>query len=235
MRAKVNGAYRRVLHDVLEREIREKSPPGLDEVKAYYDAHRDQFVRGERIQIWRIVVDDQALAKRIIDEAKGPGGPERWKALAREHSLDAATKMRGGALGFVYADGHTEAPQVRVDAALFDAARKVKDGEIVSEPVPEGKHFSVVWRRGSISAVERPIEQERPAIEQVLLRQRVKKAFDNLLERLTKQNVHEIHPELLDALPKTETRTSAKRGSGQPSAPRGSAAPTPQPGPAGNR
>jgi peptidyl-prolyl cis-trans isomerase C len=143
--------------------------------------------------------------------------------------------MRGGALGFVYADGHTESPQVRVEPAIFKAAKSVADGEIVAVPVREGERFSVVWRRGSIAAVDRPLEQERPAIEQVLLRQKVKKAFDELLERLTKQHVHEIHPELLKELPQADTRATAAQIGKPRGGPARSANPVPRPGPAGNR
>jgi len=63
------------------------------------------------------------LAKRIIAESQGAGGPARWRNFARDNSLDAATKLRDGDLGFVRPDGSTETPQLRVDPLAFYRSR----------------------------------------------------------------------------------------------------------------
>jgi peptidyl-prolyl cis-trans isomerase C len=53
---------------------------------------------------------------------------------------------------------------VRFDPVLFAAAARVKDGEMVGEPVKEGDAFAVVWRRGTLPAVRRSVEEEASAI-----------------------------------------------------------------------
>src|SRR5260221_4031774 len=159
VRRRIREALRRALSESVRRDVVAAGIPE-DELRKYYDAHRDDFEKPERIRIWRILVDDEALARRIMTESARADGPERWSRLAREHSLDAATKMRGGMLGFVWPDGHTDVPQVQVDPVLYAAASKVKDGEIVAEPVKEGAHLAVVWRRGTLAKVSRSLESE---------------------------------------------------------------------------
>jgi hypothetical protein len=195
--ARIRDARRRAIVDQIRKERAAEGVPE-DEIQAFFVAHRDEFQKPERIRISRIVTDDEALARRIVAEARGVGGPERWTKLAREHSQDEATKMRGGNLGFVFPDGRTDVPQVRVDPALYTAASSVKDGEIVAEPVKEGDRFSVVWRRGTLPKTSRTVDDERARIREVLLAKRVEDAVQALLEQLRKKFLGSAEPDLLE-------------------------------------
>ena len=117
-------------------ELQEQIAPG--QVKKYYDAHRSFFHRPAQIQIWRILTGSSDRAESILKQVQGTGGPQRWSALAREHSLDKATHMRKGNLGFIDSTGQSHMPQVRVNPALYSAASQVQDGELVPTPVAVG-------------------------------------------------------------------------------------------------
>jgi peptidyl-prolyl cis-trans isomerase C len=201
VRGGVNDAFRRALIESLRRDAAAAGVPD-PEVRAYYEAHRDDYQRPERIRIFRILVDDEALARKILSDAKGPGGPERWSRLARDHSVDAATKLRSGALGFVLPDGRTDVPQLVVNPVLHAAAAKMKDGELCPDPVREGGGFAVVWRRGTLPKIERTLEAEHDTIVALLVRQKVDRAVTALLDELRKRDVHDENPTLLDALPR---------------------------------
>jgi hypothetical protein len=84
-----------------------------------------------------------------------------------------------------------------VDKAVYAAVDKVPDGTIVSAPLREGDRFSVLWRRGSVEATRRTLEDETASIRQILERRRVDTARQELLTRLRKEQLSEIHPELL--------------------------------------
>jgi peptidyl-prolyl cis-trans isomerase C len=190
-----------VLRHAVEQDLREKldrdQPVTDEQVRRYYVANQARFQTPRRIRIWRILVDDRQLALRIIDEAEGTGGPERWAQLAREHSLDTATRVRRGDLGFVRQDGRTDTPSVRVEPGLFAAADRVADGQLVAEPVPEGKLFAVVWRRGSLPAVSRTLEQEAGSIRRMLVRSRLRDAVDALVQKLRRRHVRVVDESLL--------------------------------------
>jgi peptidyl-prolyl cis-trans isomerase C len=185
---RVRRRTRELLREALERDLRREtvthSPVTTQEIKAYFEANRARFETPRRIHIWRILTDDEALAKKIIAESKGVDGVQHWSQFARESSLDKATHLRNGDLGFVHPDGNTDTPTLRVDSALFVAADKLSDGELGPEPVKEGLHFAVFWRRGTMKGVTRTVAQEEGSIRQVLERERLEQARDELLVAL---------------------------------------------------
>jgi peptidyl-prolyl cis-trans isomerase C len=187
-RSTVQNRQRDVLRAAMERELRQetraKAPVTAVDIRAYFEANRSRFETPRRIHIWRILSDDEALAKKVIVDSKAVDGIQRWSQYARESSLDKATHLRNGDLGFVHPDGDTDTPTLRVDPALFAAADPLKDGEIAAEPVKEGLHWAVLWRRGSMKAINRSLEQEQGSIRQVLERQRAEQARDALLDEL---------------------------------------------------
>ena len=194
-------ALRQALDGVFKVESVAKKPITAEEVKAYFEANKARFEQPLGLRLWRILVDDEATAKRIIEQVKDAGSPAKWSELSRESSVDKATNLRQGDLGFVHADGGTDVPRVRVDPALFQAAKDLKDGAVVPTPVHEGAKFAVVWRRGSRPERSRTLEQERDSIRALLERQRAEEARSALVTELRQKFVHEEHAELLDQIP----------------------------------
>jgi peptidyl-prolyl cis-trans isomerase C len=179
---------RELLREALERQLRHEtaahSPVTTHDIKAYFEANRSRFETPRRLRIWRILTDDEVLARKIIAESKGVDGIQHWSQFARESSLDKATHLRNGDLGFVHPDGNTDTPTLRVDPALFTAADRLADGELSPEPMKEGLHFAVLWRRGSMKGVTRTVAQEENSIRQVVERKRLEQARDELLTAL---------------------------------------------------
>ncbi|MET0593352.1 MAG: peptidyl-prolyl cis-trans isomerase [Polyangiaceae bacterium] len=206
--------------------LRENLEIAPSEIAAYYEENRERFDAPERIAITRILCATEAEAKTVLAEAKA-GGVQKWNDLARERSLDKATSMRAGALGFIAEDGSSNEASVRVDPALFLAARKVKDGEFVPEPVAEGKAFAVIWRRGSTPAVHRTLADETPPIRQLLVRKKLGDAVKRLTEELRSGRKIEEHLDLVDLVEVSQDGTVgprkrpgvAKRAPGGPPAP----------------
>jgi peptidyl-prolyl cis-trans isomerase C len=192
---------RQALDAALKAEAVASKPVTTEELKAYYDANKSRFEQPLAVRLWRILVDDEATAKRLLEQVRGSTSPAKWSELARDNSLDKATNLRQGDLGFVQADGATDVPRVRVAATLFQAAQAVKDGEVVPQPVREGSKFAVVWRRGSRAEKARSLEQEQDSIRALLERQRSELARSTLVASLREKSLREEHPELLDQLP----------------------------------
>jgi len=202
---RVGDRVREILRQAVDRAVRSetvaKEPATPAQIKEYFEKNRARYEQPLRIRIWRILVDDQAAARKIIEEAKAGNRPAKWSDLAREHSVDKATNMRQGDLGFVRADGTTDAPRVQADPALFKAAEAVRDGEIVPEPVSEAGKFAVIWRRGSLAPSKRTLADETRAIKELLERERVDAASDALIAELRKRHVQAENAQLLDTLP----------------------------------
>jgi peptidyl-prolyl cis-trans isomerase C len=197
---RVRGVLRNALLQRLQAEVAADTPVTEEEVRAHYEANRDRFSSPPRVALWRILVATRDEAAAILDDLKKELSPQRWSAIASERSLDKTTNMRGGNLGFVSPDGATAEAAVKVDARLLEAAARVKDGELVPEPVPEGDRFAVVWRRQGMKAVNRTLEQEAPSIRQALARTKAEARVKELLAQLRAKDLSEHAPELADLI-----------------------------------
>jgi hypothetical protein len=170
------------------------------EVQHHFEEHRTQFERPAALLLWRILVEDAERARELIKECQGAKGVTRWREFSREHSLDKATHLRDGLLGFVRADGTTDVPQLQVDKALYAAASTVADGELVQEPVIEGTRVAVVWRRGSRAAQSRPLAEVAASIRATLLREKTRNELQRLLGTLRQTQLTQFHPEHIELI-----------------------------------
>ena len=236
---RVRELYSRAMDAQLARDTAAQQPVSEADVQKYFDEHRERFETPRRIRIWRILVNDEELAKKIIAESQGAPGPAKWRNFARDNSLDAATKFRDGDLGFVRADGSTDTPQLRVDPALFAAVDKLIDGQISPEPLKVQAGIAVVWRRGSLPPITRTVAQEGTAITTLLTRERLELARRNLLVELRKKSLKAFDTQLLEALPDATFAPTEPSARNLPPLPSSSAAPagavTPTPGERGTR
>jgi peptidyl-prolyl cis-trans isomerase C len=169
----------------------------LDAVQRSYDENLSRYETPERYQIWRILCKTAEDAQQVLDAAKREPTPLHFGALAREHSLDKATYLRAGNLGFVTSDGSTNEPGLRVEPAIVRAAKSVPDGALVPAPVAEGEYFSVVWRRGTIAATHRAVGEVEAQIRDTIWKSRVKEETDKLVANLRASRLRDLDPAVL--------------------------------------
>jgi hypothetical protein len=175
-----------------------RAVPSDADVLAYYTRHQSELSTPRTLTLWRILLPSEADARAVITELAAPTSAA-FSRLARERSIDHATHMRAGNLGQVAADGQTRVPELRVSPALFAAADRVADGELVSEPVREGDAFAVVWRRASQPGRSSSPADAAPLIAARLAEQRAAAERGALLDRLRQAHLGEYHPERVSA------------------------------------
>jgi peptidyl-prolyl cis-trans isomerase C len=169
----------------------------LAEIQSYYDANRTRFDSKERVSIWRILCSTRAEAQTVLDQAKKDGTVPAFTKLARDHSIDKATSLRGGNLGFAGEGGVSSEPGIVVDPAVMKAVQGLKDGELAPAVVQEGTSFAVVWRRGSQPGTHRTVEEARAQIQDTLVRQKREAAEKALLDKLRAEKVKDVDTSLL--------------------------------------
>jgi peptidyl-prolyl cis-trans isomerase C len=198
----VEYALDRARSSATMRAIRAASPPAssvpMSEVQAYYDENRARYDAPERVLVWRILCATREDAESVLVAAVATPTPRQFADLARDHSKDRATYLRGGNLGFLTAEGVSDEPGLQVDPAVVRAAQAVRDGEFVRTPVVEGAYFSVVWRRGSIAASTHRVTEVAAQIRDALSKLRIKRDADALVLRLRAAAVRDKNPDLLD-------------------------------------
>ncbi len=150
---RIRGVLRNAMLARVRAEAGSAAPVSDAEIKQYYDANPAKYHAPERVQIWRIQVAKREEAQAVLAELKKDPTPKRWNELAREQSIDRATNLRGGNLGFVAPDGTTSEAGLKVDAALLAAVSEAKDAELLPAP-RQG-------RRSLVGALAPPIDEAR--------------------------------------------------------------------------
>jgi peptidyl-prolyl cis-trans isomerase C len=234
---KIRGMLRTALVSKIRAEEAISEPVRPEEIKAYYDKNAARFHAPARIALWIIVVNKREDALEILADVKKTATPQHWTDLARERSVDKATSMRGGNLGFVSPDGSTNEPGLHVSRAVLEAAVRVKDAEIVPEPVADGDRWVVVWRRQTMAPVNRPLELEQASIRQVLRHERADAKIKETVAALRKAHLADHDPEqiaLFEVTPGGEL-TPVRRPGSLPQGKHVTATPVPSPMPGGSR
>ncbi len=181
--------YKRALEQEMVRAYKDKFVYAniqvtTDEIKQYYDTHQDEFKVEPRVQVKEIQVATKDEALKLLKQAK----KGNFEALADKYTLRTYTKGRGGDLGLF--------PRARFPE-LFDAAQKMKEGE-VGGPVEMGGRYSIIKvvkkepeSIKTFEEVQRMIEnkirmEKRKAAEQAWLedaKKRIKiKVYDDVLK-----------------------------------------------------
>lgn len=183
----------RVKSSAALRALRAQVPSAAEvpqaEVAQYYETNKSFYDSPERVHVQRILVATEADAKAAITALQKDLTLKAFADLAREKSLDKATNMRGGNLGFLGPDGASNEAGLKADPGLVAAAKTVKDGELVAKPVPEGPNFAVVWRRGTVAATKRTLDEVAPQIRDTLSRRKLEEAQKRHLDELVKAHV----------------------------------------------
>lgn len=192
---------KRVLSSAALRRVRSQlpSPDAIpaEDVKKFYEDNRSRFDSPERVNVWRILCKTKEEAETVLAAAKREPTIPKYNDLAREHSIDKATNLRGGNLGFLAADGTSNEAGLKVDPAIVQAASAVKDGEFVSQPIPEAGAHAVIWRRATVPANKRTLEESTAQIKSTLFRERTEAAEKTLIDGLRKKNLKDVNVDLL--------------------------------------
>jgi peptidylprolyl isomerase len=153
----INTLLRQQLYSTLPRIAEE-------ELVAYWEAHRGEFVVPEKVQIKRILIrvrehrgadEARALAEEL--RARAVADPGAFKDLASAHS-DGPYQRRGGDIGFV-GRGGKEGVEPEVVAAAFE----LETGAI-SEVLEIGDGFHVLYLANRRERAERTFEQMRGSV-----------------------------------------------------------------------
>jgi foldase protein PrsA len=170
----------RVKLDLLSNKIRDKVIKGKDKVtdeqiKDFYDKNKERFAQPERRDL-RIVLTKNASGAQEAKSALQSG--DSWNAVAKEHSIDEASKSQGGKLP-AQAEGTLE-------KALDEAVFKAKKGQISGPIKTQFGHY--VFEVEKIQpASQQTLEQATETIRQTLQSQNQQKALDAFVKDFRKK------------------------------------------------
>jgi peptidyl-prolyl cis-trans isomerase C len=165
-----------------------------DELKKFYDAHLDDFVKPERARAFRILLaadkgdakaraaakkQAQALRKEIDERAK-KGDVNAFQAAAMKHSQDKSSASLGGDLRFLSRDelAKTFSPE------LADAVFSLKNPGDEAGPIETPQGIELVRLQVRTVAFERKFEEAKDSIRGRMSRERRSREYDDFVRKL---------------------------------------------------
>lgn len=169
-----------------------------DELKAYYEENKEDFVVPEKVQVKRILIrvnetrtdeDAMALAKQVRGEiAADPKA--KFKDAAATYSEDPY-KRRGGDVGFV-----SKAGKPGLDNAIVEKAFELDNGQL-SEVFRTDDGYNIVYIANRRERVERTFQQMKGSVLRKVKNARLKEMYDTYVQGLKGSATITVHEDKL--------------------------------------
>ena len=189
----------------VDQEIKTAAMVTEKDVKDYYDSHKNEFTRKDKVTVSQIVVKTENDANKVLEKLKKG---EDFASVAAEVSLDRAAAKAGGNLG-------TFSPSTKntLNPKLQEVIFRHGKGEI-SNPISlkDGVH---VLKITDIVGTILKFDQVKVAISRKIKAEKRKTAFNKVLESSMKSYKVDINKKALEKLTRSGIGSS-KFPSGHP-------------------
>jgi parvulin-like peptidyl-prolyl isomerase len=155
-----------------------------EEIKAYYDNHKDQFMHPVQVRVQEIMLKSEADAQAVLKQLKAGAS---FGKLARQKTLRANYKEKGGDLGYF---SQTQFP------GLFNACQNLKVGELAG-PIIQGGSFSVIKFLGRKEPAQKTYEEAQKEAETKALTEKKQQLYTNWIASRKALIKVEVNAELL--------------------------------------
>ncbi len=181
---------------VIQQEVGGRMDIGPDEIKKYYDAHKQDFVRKEQVDLSEIFLSTEgktpeeiaAIKTKADDLHKRIVNGDDFAELAKRHS-EGSTAQDGGELGS-YESGQL-APQ------LADAVFKL-DKNGITDVIQTKTGFEILKVNEHYQAGLQPLDKVSDQITNVIYKQKMDPAMRSYLAELREESYVTVKPGFTD-------------------------------------
>jgi len=181
--------------ELFEKEIMAKAKVSDQEMKDYYDKHKEEFTPTTQIKASHILVKTEDEAKTVLERLKKG---EKFGDIAKAVSIDPGSAKNGGDLGY-FSKG-------QMVPEFEKAAANLKVGDI-SLPVRTQFGYHIIKVTDKKKGAPLEFDKIRDMIAQKLSGEKQKEAFEQYIAELKKNYKVEINK---DALAKTSAGPDKK-------------------------
>lgn len=141
-------------------------------VKAYFDAHKDEFAQKAKVHARHILVKTEDEAKKIIAGLKGLSGDKLKEKFIEEAKTKSTgpSGPKGGDLGFFQ--------KGQMVPEFNDAVFGMKVGTITPKPVKTQFGYHVIYLEEKKAGKKATLAEAKPFIEQHLKQEQFQKEMD---------------------------------------------------------
>lgn len=183
----------------MEAELAERIHITDGDLSTYHGANQSRYVEPASAGLGHILVTDEEAAKKVIAEIMAGGD---FAALAKEHSLDEATREQGGVLADRATRGQP-VPGLAVPVDALAAVFEAKAGDILDSPVQSDAGFHVIRILDRKDERPQPFDEVRTAVYRDLRTTKEREVREQLLETLRDEYDVVIHQEAMGTPPPT--------------------------------
>ena len=193
----INEARKKILVSKLVAiEVDDKAKVSEEDIRKYYDEHKDDFKKPEMWRASHILVADESQAKSITDELSKGGD---FAELAKKYSIDA-TASRGGDIGFF------RTGQLVPD--FEKACLKLNIGE-TGDILHTQFGYHIIKLTDKREPASESYEEAKRAIESELNRKKKAILFDEMVGKLKSNYKVNINKDIFESF---ETEEKTKEG-----------------------
>jgi peptidyl-prolyl cis-trans isomerase C len=164
-----------LIESILKKKVMTNIQVTDEELKKYYDTHKDQFKRPREINTRHIVLKTEEEAKQV--QAKLLKG-EDFAELARNYSIEPNAKATGGEIGFQ--------PQGTLVPEFEAAAFKLKKIGDISPIVKTQFGYHIIRLEGLRPPAFAPYDEVKDYIRQNIVQAKQGEAIEKYVEELRK-------------------------------------------------
>ncbi|MYI60395.1 MAG: hypothetical protein F4105_01770, partial [Gemmatimonadetes bacterium] len=178
----IEATHRQALIERIRQvKVLETLKPSKDEIREYYEAHKDLYVREERISILEILVDTRAQADSLLAAIERGGD---LGELARRYSR-RSTRIRR-------AEGRIQLLRPDKYGNLGWEAKDAEVGQVVG-PVKTAQGFTVFKVLNKVPSRQQSLDEVWGRVRSHVLQDLTQERFDALLVKLKNQYADQIH------------------------------------------
>ncbi len=175
-----------------------------DEIKSYYDRHKDRFSIQPQVKLREILVKDKEEAENILKQLKKGAD---FATLATEKTIRTYAKNSGGDLGSFTRSRYPE---------LFDAAVEMKKGSLGGPAKIRdrqfGEGYAVIKLEDKTEGKLQPLEEVKDKVISMARREKDNTIYRNWVENAKARYKIEIYDEVIESTVEEKEETPAEKG-----------------------
>lgn len=194
------AAFRRQVADSTDRllatrlmldEVGRRATVTPQDVERYYQANKEQYAEPRRVSIAHILCDSQESARDMI--TSGSGAVD-FDDLAKEFSLDEATKEHGGVIPQPVSEGGDYVPGVGRNADLHAAVMAAAADTVLAVPYQSDRGWHAVKVISRSERRETTLDEVRDQVEGDVRQARREEVSQQYLEELFEAKGVKFYP-----------------------------------------
>lgn len=178
---------RLLIKKIISSALKDFSPVTVDEIKHYFNTHREEFRHGERLKVRQVVTSTRSEAGKVLQKLNQG---QNWEELAAQFSIAPEAK-EGGVMGWISRGVLEES----MEETVFSLAPG-RPSSVVKTPY--GFHIFEVMER--VPAGEDSLPQAMVAIESKLSQARRDKLYQKWLQDLRRKLSVKVNHKLIKQL-----------------------------------